>query len=91
MNPDEVGYFTYKVSDDKTLNCDYFFSYKGVNKGSGCINLYIRPNDPENPSLNHVNITVLESILEKPQEEIERVAMSELALLYIDKKHANDS
>lgn len=80
--------FTFKKENGKDLNCLYFFSHEGVNKGTGEINLYIKPNDPEKPDLNHLKIAVKEELMNESSEELNRIVQSELASYYIIGKAA---
>lgn len=82
--------FSYKVNEEKTLDCHYFFSDDGVNKDSGYINLFIAPNDPDKPDIGHIKIDVPETVLDQSEKEKERIARSELASFYIISNAANN-
>ncbi|MGB8194942.1 MAG: hypothetical protein WCF67_23605 [Chitinophagaceae bacterium] len=62
--------FTYKVSDEKTLDAFYFFNYNGVNKGSGYINFTVQTNDPDTSQPLRLSQALPESTLNSPHDEL---------------------
>jgi hypothetical protein len=82
--------FRHEKSNGKTLDCTYYFAYVDTNKESNNIDLLIEPNDPDEPSLHNLRISVPKNIMEKDPAEIERIAKSELASYYIIKNASSN-
>ena len=71
----------YKVSKDKTLECEYCFDYVDTNRDSSNIDLVIRLNDTDR-NVNYLKISVNKNILDRNTEEIESLVKAELESYY---------